>query len=60
MLFRSFGSNTYVEKDSTIQIDGITEILQTAGAIVGCLNAYILANASTSGICSWFGRTCRG
>jgi hypothetical protein len=50
---------SYIERDSTVQIDGICELVQTSGAVLGCLGAYILAGAS-SGVVTAFMRTCQG
>ncbi len=52
-------AGAYVERDSTIQIDGLTQ-LQAASNVVGCLTLYILPNAVTSGILTGFIRTCAG
>lgn len=53
------GANTYTERDSTVQIDGITELV-TASSSLGCLTVYILPNTTTSGIIHMFLRTCEG
>jgi len=53
-------SNIYVERDSTVQIDGITELVLTAGGVLGCLTAYCFANGTSSGTGTYFLRTCDG
>jgi len=53
-------AGVWVERDSTIQIDGIAELVQTAGGVIGCLNAYIQPNSTTSGVMNWSFRTCEG
>lgn len=53
------GANIYTERDSTIQIDGITEIAN-ASQVLGCLNVYCLPNSSSTGIFNMFLRTCEG
>jgi hypothetical protein len=52
--------NVYFERDSTIQVDGITELVSTAGGVLGCLTAYVLANGSSTGIGTYFMRTVAG
>lgn len=53
-------ANAYVERDSTVQIDGLAELVQTAGGVLGFLGAYVLPNTTSTGINSWFLRTCDG
>ncbi len=53
------GANAYTERDSTIQIDGITELVNASG-VLGCLTVYVLPNTTTSGIVNCFMRTCEG
>lgn len=53
-------ANIYAERDSTTQIDGLTEVLQTAGAVLGCLNLYVLTNTTSTGILTGFARSCAG
>lgn len=54
------GANVYLERDSTIQIDGLTELVQTSGGVLGCLAGYILANGTSSGVLTAFMRTAEG
>lgn len=51
--------DTYVERDSTAQIDGLLE-LPNASQVIGCLNLYLLASGTTSGRGTYFIRTCEG
>lgn len=53
-------ANIYAERDSTTQIDGLTEIAQTSGNVVGCLNLYVLTNTTSTGILTGFYRSCAG
>lgn len=53
------GPNAYTERDSTIQIDGITELV-TASSSLGCLTVYVLPNTTSTGIVNMFVRTCEG
>lgn len=53
-------SFTYVERDSTIQIDGLTELAQTSGAVLGCLNVFINAFTTISGTVTGFLRSAEG
>jgi len=52
-------ANLYIERDSTIQVDGIAEITTAAG-VLGCLSAYVLANTTSTGVGTYFMRTCEG
>jgi hypothetical protein len=53
-------ANGYVERDSTVQIDGAVELVQTSGNVIGCLTGYILTNTTTSGQLLTFLRTATG
>lgn len=53
------GANSYTERDSTIQIDGITELV-TASSTLGCLTVYVLPNGTSTGVVNMFVRTCEG
>ena len=53
------GANVYAERDSAVQIDGITELV-TASGVLGCLTTYILPNTTSTGIVNMFLRTCEG
>jgi hypothetical protein len=53
-------ANIYVERDSTIQIDGITELVIGSDSAIGCLNAYVQAGTTTLGTFVSFMRTCSG
>lgn len=50
----------YVERDSTVQIDGLTELVQTSGNVIGCLNAFVIPNSTVSGGVQGFFRTVAG
>jgi hypothetical protein len=52
-------ADTYVERDSTAQIDGITELIQVSN-VWGALGVFINCNAATSGVQRYFFRTCAG
>jgi hypothetical protein len=53
-------ANAYIERDSTVQIDGIAELMQTAGGVLGCLTAYYFATTTSSGAGNYFLRSCEG
>lgn len=53
-------ANVYAERDSTIQINGLTELVLTAGGALGCLTMYVLPNTTSTGILTAFLRTCDG
>lgn len=54
------GTNTYVERDSTAQIDGLTPLLKGTDGEVGCLNYFVLPNTTSTGDVTTFLRTVRG
>src|SRR3970040_1782745 len=54
------GANVYMERGSTVSVDGLTELVQTAGGVLGCLAAYAFCNTTSSGIGTYFLRTCNG
>lgn len=53
------GANAYTERDSTVQIDGITELLAPSNTL-GCLTVYVLPNTNSTGAVNMFIRTCEG
>lgn len=53
-------SNLYVERDSTTQIDGLTELVQDGSDIIGCLTWLLQTNSTTSGTFRAFARCCEG
>ena len=52
-------ANAYVERDSTVQIDGLVQ-LTAASNVVGCLTLYVNTNGASSGQLIGFVRTCQG
>lgn len=52
-------ADTYVERDSTAQIDGLTELIQVSN-VWGALGVFINCNSGTSGVQRYFFRTCAG
>jgi hypothetical protein len=52
-------AGAYVERDSTIQIDGITELVQ-ASNVLGHLTCYVLPNTTSTGVTTGFMRTAAG
>jgi hypothetical protein len=54
------GAGVYTERDSTVQIDGLTQIQMDTSNTLGCLNAFVLTNTTSTGISNWFFRTCEG
>ena len=53
-------ANAYLERDSTIQIDGLTQLVTEAGGALGCLGMFILPNGTTAPTITGFLRTCAG
>lgn len=58
--FPALPANMYAERDSSIQIDGLTELVQTSGNVLGCYVAYIIPNGATSGNMTVTMRTAQG
>lgn len=52
-------ANVFAERDSTTQIDSLTELVEVSD-VIGCLNIFILPNTTTSGIFTGHIRTCAG
>jgi len=52
-------ANAYIERDSTIQIDGVA-VIQSASNVLGCLTLYVLPNTTSTGILTGFIRTVAG
>jgi hypothetical protein len=51
---------TYTERDSTIQIDGLTELVLGSDNEIGCLTMYAMPNGTSTGAYVAFMRSCRG
>jgi hypothetical protein len=54
------GANIYVERDSTVQIDGLTELVEGSDNEIGFLTAFVLPNAASTGNVTAFMRTVDG
>ena len=52
-------ASIYVERDSTIQIDGLSELTNVSGT-VGCLTLYVFANGASTGLLVGFVRATQG
>jgi hypothetical protein len=52
-------ASAYIERDSTVQIDGITELVQASG-VIGHLACYVLPNATSSGALTGLVRSVAG
>lgn len=53
-------TNIYVERDSTVQIDGLTELVVGNDGHIGCLNFFVMTNGTSSGNFNAFLRTVAG
>lgn len=53
-------ANTYVERDSTVQIDGLLELVLGSDSSLGCLNMFVNDNSTSLGAFNCFLRTCTG
>lgn len=54
------GQNVYVERDSTVQIDGLTELVLGTDSQLGFINVFVLPNGTTTGNVAGFFRTVDG
>jgi len=59
MFIPGIAASVYVERDSTVQIDGLTELV-TSGGVIGCLNMLGQTNTTSIGASTYFMRTCEG
>jgi len=53
-------ANIWTERDSTTQIDGLQQLVTTAGGVLGCLAMYLYTNTTTSGLIVGGMRACAG
>lgn len=53
------GANSYIERDSTVQIDGLTELVNVSQVIGGAV-LLLLPNTTSTGTLTGFLRTCSG
>lgn len=53
-------ATVYIERDSTTQIDGLTEIAKDSSDVPGCLALFVQTNSTASGIVTGFCRTVIG
>jgi hypothetical protein len=53
-------ANIWTEADSTIQIDGLAQLVIGSDSAIGCLNAYVQTNTTSTGTVVGFMRTCSG
>jgi len=60
MLIPTVGSSSYVERDSTLQIDGLTELVVGSDSQLGCLAFSVLASTTSTGQQTYLLRTCSG
>lgn len=60
MFVAGVSANVYSEVDSTVQIDGLTQLVKTAGGVLGCLTAYLQAGAASTGVITSFMRSVEG
>ena len=54
------GANVYLERDSTVQIDGLTELVEGTDSEVGCYSVFVLPVTTSTGIMNFFLRTVEG
>jgi hypothetical protein len=59
MFLPGIGANTYIERDSTVQVDGLTELVNVS-QVIGALTMLMLPNTTSTGVMNGFFRTCSG
>lgn len=60
MFVPGIAANIYLERDSTTQIDGLSQIAEDGSKVMGCLALYVLTNTTSSGVLTGFVRTAQG
>jgi len=60
MLIPTVSSSSYLERDSTLQIDGLTELVVGSDSQLGCLAFSVLASTTSTGQQTYLLRTCSG
>jgi len=53
-------ANSYIERDSTVQVDGLIELAKNGSDVIGCLMAYVLTNTTSTGVLTAFLRGVAG
>lgn len=59
VIMPGIAATSYVERDSTVQIDGLTELVNVS-QVIGALTMLLLPNTTSTGVTSGFMRTCSG
>ncbi|MBI3679057.1 MAG: hypothetical protein HY235_01405 [Acidobacteria bacterium] len=60
VLIPTVAANTFIERDSTVQIDGLTELVVGTDSQAGCLGCFALTGGATTTTLTGFLRTCNG
>lgn len=60
MLIPTVAITTFVERDSTLQIDGLTELVLGSDNQIGCLAFSVLTSTTSTGLQTYLVRTCSG
>ncbi len=53
-------ANTYIERDSTVQVDGLTQLIYGTDNALGCLGFFGLTSSATTCLMNSMIRTCAG
>jgi hypothetical protein len=56
----TIATTTYVERDSTLQVDGLTELVVGSDGELGCLAEFLLTSTTSTGARTYFYRTVSG
>ena len=60
IMIPTVAANTFIERDSTVQIDGLTELVVGTDAQIGCLGCFALTGGTSTTTLTGFLRTCNG
>ena len=60
LMMPGLAANIYVERDSTVQIDGLVALPVDGSQVLGCLGALIVPSTTSTGILQCYLRTCEG
>jgi len=60
VMIPTVAANTFIERDSTVQIDGLSELVTGTDSQIGCLGCFALTGGTATTTLTGFLRTCNG
>jgi hypothetical protein len=60
VMIPTVAANTFIERDSTVQIDGLSELVTGTDSQIGCLGCFVLTGGTATTTLTGFLRTCNG